>query len=69
MPFAAARLFLLEPLSQRCAPRVSCTWSSRYRTKVSNVCTTVCNMDSKTQTANGFTKLTKIILTHNIIYK
>ena len=48
MPFAAAWLFLTEPLSQRCVPHVSCTWSSRSRTIVSTVCTAVCTMDSTT---------------------
>ena len=69
MTFSAARLFILEPLSQRCAPRVICTWISRYCTTVSTVCITVHNMDSTTQTVNGFNKLTKLILIQNIIYK
>ena len=46
MPFASARLCLMKPLSQRCAPRVSCTWSSRSLTKVTTVCIIVCTMDS-----------------------
>ena len=48
MNFASAQLFLLEPRSQWCAPRVSCTWSSRYLNILSIVYITVCIMDSTT---------------------
>ena len=47
MPFAAARLFLLEPLNQICAPHVIRTWISRSRTTVSTVCTILCSMYSQ----------------------
>ena len=50
MPFAFAQIFLLEPLSQRCASRVIHMWSLRSCTTVSNVCTTVCTVDSTTHT-------------------